>query len=407
MKKILLVLITAIAMQAVAQRTVVSGTVISEKTGEKLSSANIKVDNSSVSVVTNEDGIFTLKIDETPNSITVSHIGYQTKRIKLDSNQAQKLSIRLTPASILLKEVVVWPENPRELIDIAIKKIPENFSQTPVLYNCFYRETAMKRQHYIYVAEGVVDMYKTGYDRNITRDRVAIIKGRRLISPKRGDTLSVKVMGGPVQPVQLDIVKNRDFLLNAEELDYYSFAMDIPATIDDRLQFVVSISPKVSRPYPLFYGKLYIDRETLSFTRTELQLDVSNKEKATNYMLVKKPAGVRFKPKELICLVDYKSENGRTHISYIRNIFRFNCDWKKRLFATSFTASCEMVITDKKENDVRPISGRTSFDSRDSFFDKVDYFLDADFWKDYNIIEPTISLDNAINKLIKRYKPNR
>ena len=95
-----------------------------------------------------------------------------------------------------------------------------------------------------------------------------------------------------------------------------------------------------------------------------------------------------------------------TRISYLRNTFRFNCDWKKRLFATSFTATCEMVVTDSSSDDVQPIASRSSFDSRDAYYDKVEYFLDPDYWRSYNIIEPSESLDKAIRKLVSKYRRN-
>jgi hypothetical protein len=119
-------------------------------------------------------------------------------------------------------------------------------------------------------------------------------------------------------------------------------------------------------------------------------------------MLVKKPMGVRFRPKDLSLLVDFRQDNDVTRISYIRTLFRFNCDWRRRLFATSFTACCEMVVTGQDATTGRPIRGRESFDQRDAFFDKVDYFLDPVFWQDYNIIEPTESLNRAIARIMKR-----
>ena len=211
-------------------------------------------------------------------------------------------------------------------------------------------------------------------------------------------------MGGPVQHIQVDIVKNTDFLLNAEELDAYSFSMGVPATIGDRQQFVVEIAPRGEKPYPLFFGKLYIDCETLAFTRAELSLDVRNREKATSYMLIRKPFGVKFKPKELSCTIDYQTDaDSITRISYIRNVFHFNCDWKKRLLATSFTATCEMVVTGRSSDHAHPISGHASFDTHDAFYDQVNFFRDPDFWKDYNIIEPSERLDKAIGKILKRY----
>ena len=397
------ILLLAVSVGMRAQNVVLSGTVSSDRTGERIAHATIVAEGLGVAVVTNDDGYFTLKTETQPDAITVSHLGYQSRRISLKGKTAENIKIRLKPTAIALQELVVWTDNPRQLVDIAIRKIPENYARKPELYKCFYRETAMKRQHYIYVAEGVVDMYKTAYNRTADRDRVAIVKGRRLLSPKRGDTLSVKVMGGPVQPIQLDIAKNLDFLLNAEELANYTFRMEPTTTINDRLQYVVSLWPNAIQPYALYNGKLYIDRETLAFTRAELSLDMSNKEKATAYMLIRRPRGVRFRPKELTTLIDYRTENGVTRISYIRNTFRFNCDWRRRLFATSFAAFCEMVVTDHTDTDVRPITGRSSFDSRDSFYDRVDYFQDPDFWENYNIIEPSESLDHAIDKLMKRY----
>lgn len=402
MKKMMMMLLLSLACVALqAQQTTLSGIVTDAKSGNPIAQATVAM--TGVSVVTNDDGMFTLKVKPAAGTLTVSHIGYRTVRVKVSDNHSAPVTVRLQPTAIQLKEVVVWNEDPWKLIEQALEKVPDNYNTTPQLYRCFYRETAQKRSRYIYVAEGVVDMYKTGYQKTVYRDRVAIVKGRRLVSPKQSDTLGVKVLGGPTLPVQLDVVKNTAFLLNQEELSKYTLGMAPAAVIDDRLQYVITLTPYVEQSYPLSYGKLYIDRETLAFTRAELSLDMSDRQKASNYMLHKKPHGVRFKPKEMSCLIDYRTVDGKTTIHYVRNTFRFGCDWKRRLFSTNFTAVAELVVTDRLP-DVRPISGRESFDSRDAFFDHVDYFRDPDFWKDYNIIEPTESLDKGIGKIIKKHR---
>jgi hypothetical protein len=79
---------------------------------------------------------------------------------------------------------------------------------------------------------------------------------------------------------------------------------------------------------------------------------------------------------------------------------RFNCDWRKRLFATSYTAVNELVVTDLREPAV-PIARSEQFRTSDILSDKAAEFLDPDFWKDYNIIEPTESLEHAIGRLRK------
>ena len=402
MRRLWLIILSLVPLTVFAQQVVVGGHVVDDKTGDAL--GQVSVSAGRVSVVTNEDGDFSLKLDADPGTIVVSHLGYKTKRVKVKNGE--ELKIRLHPTTIQLREIVVLNEDARELVDIAISKIPDNYSKVPELLKGFYRETAMKRKHYIYVAEGVEDMYKTPYNRSIGRDRVAIVKGRRLLSQKQGDTLGVKVMGGPVQAVVMDLVKNRDFLLNKEDLDAYKFTLGVPEYINDRLQYVVQMEPSESMPYALYHGKFYIDSERLAFTRIELNLDMADKDKATRTMLVKKPLGVKFKPRELSSVVDYRYEDGVTRISYLRNTFRFNCDWKKRLFATSFTATCEMVVTDSSSDNVQPIASRSSFDSRDAYYDKVEYFLDPDYWRSYNIIEPSESLDKAIRKLVSKYRRN-
>ena len=404
MKRLGLILLILAPLAMMAQQVMVSGVVVDQKTGNPLRQVSVSVGR--ISVVTNEDGDFTLKLNETPSAVNISHLGYKTQRLTLKDGKTEGLRIRLEPTTIQLREIVVRNYNPRELVDIAIDKIPENYSKVPELLKGFYRETAMKRKHYIYVAEGVEDMYKTPYNRGTARDRVAIVKGRRLLSQKAGDTLGIKVAGGPVQAVMMDLVKNRDFLLNKEDLDNYHFSMGVPEYINDRQQYVVQMEPFVVTEYALYHGKLYIDAERLAFTRIELDLDMRDKDKATQTMLVKKPFGVRFKPRELSTVVDYRYEDGVTRISYLRNIFRFNCDWKRKLFSTSFTATCEMAVTDSQSDDVQPIASRSSFDSRESYYDKVEYFLDPEYWRNYNIIEPSESLDKAIKRLVSRYRRN-
>lgn len=404
MKQLALIFMLMVPMVALAQQTTVGGTIIDEKSGRPL--PQVSVSAGRISVVTNEDGAFLLKLGQKPASITVSHLGYKTKKVALNTSDTDNLKIKLQPTTIQLREVVVRTGNPREIVDIAIRKIPDNYSRQPELLKAFYRETAMKRKHFIYVAEGVEDMYKTSYTRGIGRDRVAIVKGRRLLSQKQGDTLGLKVMGGPVLPVQLDVVKNSELLLNPEELEAYSFSWGNPEMINDRLQMVVLMEPLYPKEYALYHGKLYIDNERLAFTRIELSLDMNDKEKATRTMLVRKPLGVKFKPRELSCVVDYRYTDGVTRISYLRNIFKFNCDWKKRLFSTSFTATCEMAVTDSQTEGVQPIVSRNSFDSHDAYYDKVEYFMDPEYWNNYNIIEPSESLDKAIRKLVATYQRN-
>ena len=384
----------------------VTGVVRNKDDRKKLENVNVSVPGTNIGTVTNSDGLFSLKIKdaEIVRGLEVSHIGYLNTQISLKENKdLSTLTVWMIPAPNLLSEIVIFGNNARGIVEEAIRKIPVNYSPHENMLTTFYRETVQKRRRYISVSEAVIDVYKTAYnDRVPVKDKVQLQKGRRLLSQKNSDTLAVKVVGGPSLAIYLDVVKNQDALLNMGDLDYYEFHIEEPVNFDNRMQYVISFRPKVSLMYALFYGKLYIDFEKLAFTRAEFSLDMKNKTKAVEAILHKKPLGLQFKPQEVSYLVTYKEQNGKTYLNYIWNTIRFKCDWKKRLFSSGYTVYSEMVVTDRQEDNFTAISNKTAFKEKQVFYDLVDEYWNEDFWKEYNIIEPTESLEHAVKKLKKQ-----
>ena len=384
----------------------VTGVVRNKDDRKKLENVNVSVPGTNIGTVTNSDGLFSLKIKdaEIVRGLEVSHIGYLNTQISLKENKdLSTLTVLMIPAPNLLSEIVIFGNNARGIVEEAIRKIPVNYSPNENMLTTFYRETVQKRRRYISVSEAVIDVYKTAYnDRVPVKDKVQLQKGRRLLSQKNSDTLAVKVVGGPSLAIYLDVVKNQDALLNMGDLDYYEFHIEEPVNFDNRMQYVISFRPTVSLMYALFYGKLYIDFEKLAFTRAEFSLDMKNKTKAVEAILHKKPLGLQFKPQEVSYLVTYKEQNGKTYLNYIWNTIRFKCDWKKRLFSSGYTVYSEMVVTDRQEDNFTAISNKTAFKEKQVFYDLVDEYWNEDFWKEYNIIEPTESLEHAVKKLKKQ-----
>lgn len=409
MKKACLLLVTVMlcCLEMMAQGDslwIFSGKVIDARTRKAM--PFVSVTDRQIGTVTNEHGEFTLKLKYEPRTVTFSYVGYKTRRLSADECKAlmaEGKAVQMQASSIVLSDIVVRSNDARDIVLKAIYNIDRNYPREASLMKGFYRETVQKRQRFISVAEGVVDMYKSAYNKHNWRDGVAILKGRRLLSQKPSDTLSVKLQGGPVLPIQLDLVKERDILLNAEELDLYDLSFATPKTKGDRPQYVIELKPRVVTDYALYRGHLYIDQETLAFTKIDLTLDMTDVEKVTRMILRKKPLGLRFTPRELTLSIDYKTDGGVTRINYIRNVIRFRCDWKRRVFKSNFTIVSEMVVTDRKEGDgIRPIRTRDSFNRSDNFYDKVIYFNDPYFWGSENIIEPTEDLLEGIDKIKRK-----
>ena len=408
MKKLISTFLLLFAVLTVKAQSVVSGKVTDQQ-GQPLAYVSVSAEGSKAHTVTNDDGQFTLKTTHKPRYVRLSHIGYKSRKIAIDEGTELPLHIRMVSNTVELREVLVNANNPMAILRAAMERVMQNYPHEPELVRCFYRETARRGSRFISVAEAVTEMYKSDYAYGPERDAVAIMKGRRLMSMKARDTLGVKVQGGPVLPLMVDVAKNPDYLMNEENLAHYKLRMEVPVRIADRPQFVISMEPQGRQLYPLMMGRVFIDQELLAFTRAELQLDMTDWRQASEYMLVRKPMGLRFRPKELTVTIVYETdEQGITRMSYVRNLMRFNCDWKRRLFASPFITVCEMVVTDRQQrgDKVKRPRGRSSFGLKERFYDRVEYFDDPDFWADYNIIEPTESLENAIDKLKKKVRKN-
>lgn len=402
---------TAVAQEPVeAMKTefTVSGVVRDKESRKKLENVAVSLVGTPIGTVTNAEGVFSLKIPhmDTIPQLELSHIGYMNARFSASAPEGSNnmhATILMIPIALQLNEVVAYGNSARRIVEEALERIPKNYPSGESMTSAFYRETVQKGHRYISISEAMLDVYKTSYkQRTSDRDKVQIDKARRLLSQKQSDTLGVKVVGGPNLPLFMDVVKNAYALFDEETLDYYSFVQEPSVFIDDRLQYVISFRPRVKLDYALYVGRVFIDREHLAFTRAEFELDLSDRERAIAAILYKKPLGLRFRPLKVSFLITYRQHDGETCLNYICNEMCFKCDWKRRLFSSSYVARSEMVAVDREEHPERVIARRDAFKPYQVFYDIVKEYWSEDFWKDYNIIEPTESLEDAVKKLRKQ-----
>ena len=375
----------------------VSGKISDARTGKVLPAASVRVSGKQYATVSNDDGVFVIKSDAPIRELVFSHLGYKTLRQAVSGEEIQA---RLTPDKYLLDPSTLVYGEPMEILKSARKAIVDNYPLEPELLRGFYRETLQKRGRYISVTEAVIRLHKSSYDLPGYKDRTALDKSRIIMSQRRRDTLSVKMMGGPTLPVSMDAVKKHQLLWLDFDRNLYTCEMAQPEYIGDRLQFVIHFSPCGEADYPLYNGAIFIDRETMAFTRIELTTDMSDPDKVTQLLLVKKPKGLRFTPKEVNFVISYNSDGGKSRMDYMRATMSFDCDWKKRGMTTGYRLVNETVITDVL-TPVVPITPEEQFRSSDVMADKASEFIDPAFWEDYNIIAPTESLEHAVGRLRK------
>jgi hypothetical protein len=386
----------------------IKGKVVDAETGTPLVFATVAVKESNVAIVTNIDGEFSLKITdmETSKNIEVTFLGYKNKTVLISDlkDNGFKNVISLEQAPIPIKEIVVKPMNPDDIMQKAIANIGKNYESVPNLMTAFYRETIRKNRTYVSIGEAVVEIFKAPYQNDVRFDGARIYKGRKSSDVEKMDTVLFKLQGGPTSVLELDIAKNTEMILTKEAMEYYTYTLTGVIEIDGRPHYVIEFLQKPSVEIPLFMGSYYIEMDSYAITEAEFGFNLSDKEKATSIFIRKKPIGMEVTPEIATYRTKYREQNGKWYFAYSRAEVKFKVDWKKKLFHTFYTTMSEIAVTDRTDQEVIKISGKEKIRYSDVFSEKVSSFTDPQYWGDYNVIEPDQSIESAIRKLSRKLK---
>jgi len=410
----ILVLLVMFAQASLAQNDslyqTIKGKVRDKETKKNVVFCSVSIVGTHIGTVTNLDGEFSIKVKNTLNAkeLEFSHIGYKSTKVLINELKPDENLIVMEPASVVLDEVTIRPEDARELMRMAIKKIPDNYSNTSRNSVGFYRETIKQRRDYLSISEAIVDIYKAAYTRELDDDKIRIYKGRKSSNVKRADTLAVKLEGGPYTTLLFDVVKNPYVLISDDVIYMYDFTITDIKTIDNKLNYEVTFSPRVSNPEtPLYNGKYYVDIKSLAITSAEFSMDLSDIDAASRMFVRKKPLGLKLTPTSTIYFVSYKENDGHYYFNYSRSEVNFKCKWNKRFFTSNYSVMSEMAITDWTVDKAERFTNKEILKRNAIFEEEVTAFTDDDFWGEYNTIEPDESIQTAIEKYSKRMKKGK
>ena len=154
----------------------------------------------------------------------------------------------------------------------------------------------------------------------------------------------------------------------------------------------------------MYYGKLYIDAETFALTSAIYNLNVEDKELASQMFVRRKPKKATVYPTQAAYRVDYRTKNGKWYYGYSNIQLVFKVDWQGRLFNSVYSLNSEMAITDLSKGFKDKPRPSESLRPTIILSDEASGFSDPDFWGEYNIIEPEKSIESAIEKINKQLK---
>ncbi len=399
-------IIQDISSQSESNYNEYKGIVVDSETNQKLISASISLNNTNISTVTNDEGEFLIKApkDITNGKITISHLGYKDKVVKLSEFEGKELKIKLNLSVTELSEINIDPRDPEALIQAVMKKKGSNYFDDNTIMTAFYRETIKKRRSYVSLSEAVVDVYKNPYDSQKT-DIIKLYKARKSADYKKLDTLTVKLQGGPTSTLYIDVMKNPEILFTEDMIKTYQFSFDKSTKINDKYIYVLKFKQRPEIQEPMYFGKLYIDSETLAMTKAIFSLNMENKEEVSRMFVRKKPRNAKVQPTEATYSIDYRQSGGKWYYGYGRIDLAIKINWKKKLFNSVYKLNVEMAVTDWKKNiDNATLKPKDRLKSSVVISDEASGFSDPKFWGEYNVIEPEKSIESAIKKIKKQLR---
>lgn len=379
------------------------GIIVDSKSRKELAFATLSVPGTNIAGVSNSEGEFSIKIPKqnSNSDLMISFLGYKNKVISLKELKPEDNQILLESTNIALGEIIVSTTDAEKLFNQVISRIEQNYSKDQNLMTGFYRETIRKRKTYLSLSESVVEIQKQPYMSNID-DFIELFKGRKNTDYTKLDTLTFKLQGGPYTTIFLDIMKYPDIIFTEDALKIYDFSLDNNTQIDERKVYVLAFKQKPTITAPMYYGKLFIDTESMAIISATFNLNVEDKKAAGLMFTQKKPSGAEVYPLEASYQINYREQNGKWIFAYSRGDITFLVDWDKKLFNTTYETSVELAVTDwrKKNNDSQKLTQKLR--QNVIMIDKVSNFADPEFWGEYNIIEPEKSIEIAIKKIQRK-----
>jgi len=375
------------------------GKIKDTQSGELLPFAAISILHTTSGTISNEDGVFFLRIspEYKNDTLIISYLGYRSLRIPLSEISYYNI-YHLEPTSIPLQEVVIRSLHPENLIRMAIAYKKENYPIQAFVQRAFYRESIKRDKKIMLYSEGILEVLKRPYRPTLFQERVKLIKQRSFKSIEREDTVKIKLHGGIQSSLDLDVVKNSFSFIDGEGMRDYAYTMRDMVMNDDKLTYMIEFHPKDSKVPYTFDGYIYLDVKSLAFVKIEFQYTKASLQKMRNAFIIRQSPRLLILPQEARYTVTYKEAEGKYYIHHIWGELNLKVKLKRKFLSSKYSANFEMVATDIQGNAPRRFSASESMNTNKIFSDLSPNY-DLKFWGNENFLLPEDDLMKALKQL--------
>ncbi|MBN2486349.1 MAG: carboxypeptidase-like regulatory domain-containing protein [Bacteroidales bacterium] len=367
--------------------------------------ATIYFENSGKGTIANVEGYFRLLVPAGMifDTLTISSVGFEAAKISPETYLSQNLLVNLKTAVVPIRDIIVRPEVPEDIVLQSYEKRIRNYSSKQVLMTAFFRETSKQDNDYISLTEALVEVYKTAYLSNAD-DLIVLLKGRNGSNINKSELVNLVVQGGLYNGIRLDVAKYGSYFYSSDAFLEYDFRMSRTTFIKGRQTYVIAFDMKEGLDYAGYKGLLYFDAESLALVRAEFEISARGLKYAKADLVRKTPRGFSAKPLYARYEVEYRYYNNTWNLHYAHSEINIKVRKSGRrgeqAFSCNFVSTSEFVVTDIDDSPSARARYRDSARPHDVLYQQVKNTGET-FWEGSNIILPEEPLLSTIGKLQK------
>lgn len=280
-------------------------------------------------------------------------------------------------------------ENPKitaaTLVQRSLKSVHKNYSKEDNQMNAFYKERVIKNNEALSINEAILDINKASYI-SPKKDMVAVRDIRGNANNAEFDSLMIKLQGGPVTALQLDVIKYPFLGSEIHNLtNYYDFDYSTPQELNGKMFYVVNFNQKYSNGEMLFRGKIFIEPVSLAIAKVEYSMNVERRGYAYEKFMKRKPKDCDVHMISASYVVNYKQYNNKWYFDYSTSDISFYLSKDSKSVPNVYTVSSQMAVTNLLADGIH-IDKKEMLKSTDILSDMVKDFKVASDWDIYNLI---------------------
>jgi hypothetical protein len=391
----------AVAVRDTIKNIVIKGHVYDNENKAAMPYVTIGIAEENMGTITNMDGYFSLKMPASysGSSLVVSHMGYMSQRIPIQLLDEQQVDIFLERRIISIQEVIIRYIDPNIIVEKAMEQRKINNSREPVYMTSFYREGVQKNKKYISYSEAVFKVYKSSYEQSEFSDQVKLLKSRKIENTNPKDTVYVKLKGGVLSALQLDIAKCvPDFLDQTRPLNYTYTYSDL-ISYNSKDAYAITFVQNKGIIDPLYTGTLYVDKESYAILGADFEINPAYLDKAADNFVLKKSRKLIVKLEKISYSVSYTPFNGKYFLNHARCDIKLKTRLKRHISFNDFNTFLELATCNIDTVNVAKFA-KQEIMKPSIVFSEAQYNIDDTFWTDYNIITPEENLGEALSRII-------